>query len=94
MQLVRKAGADEGASEGDGRPALTKASAYSLALFAYAGLALLMLILAGTWLVWFSQYLHHRLVMEDIHAACARLMPDNKERCTDTVIIQRGGVRR
>lgn len=90
MQIVRRAGP----SEEDGGPALTQASARGPVLFAYAGLALLVFLLAGTWLVWFAQYMDHRMMTEEIHGACARIMPENKERCADTVIIQRGGARR
>lgn len=94
MHIVRTGGANESQSEKAGGAAITKATAYSLVLFAYAGLALLVLILAGTWLVWFAQDLDRRGLMEDIQGACARLMPENKERCVDTVVIQRGGARR
>lgn len=94
MRIVRKIGLNEGASEEDGGPAPMQGPSHSPALFTYAGLTLLVLLLAGTWLVWFSQYLHHRMAMQDIYGACARLMPDNRERCADTVIIQRGGARR
>jgi hypothetical protein len=92
MQIVRKVGANASASEEEGGPAPTQGP--TRGLFTYAGLALLVLILAGTWLVWFSQYLYHRMAMQDIEGACARLMPDNRERCADTVIIQRGGAKR
>lgn len=57
-----------------------------------AGAALLAAI--GTWLVWFSASLQHRFQEEDIRAACQRAMPDQADRCFDTVVIQRGGVRR
>lgn len=91
MQIVRKVGVNESASE-EGGPAPTQGP--TRGLFVYAGLALLVLMLAGTWLVWLSQYLYHRMAMQDIRGACTRLMPDHKERCADTVIIQRGGARR
>jgi hypothetical protein len=94
MQIVQKVGANGVASEEDGGPARTQGPARRPAFFTYAALALLVLILTGSWLVWFSQYLYHRMAMQDILGACARLMPDNKERCADTVIIQRGGARR
>jgi hypothetical protein len=48
----------------------------------------------GTWLVWFSVSLQRKLHVEDIKAACQRVMPETVERCVDTVIIQRGGARR
>jgi hypothetical protein len=57
-----------------------------------AGAALLAVI--GTWLVWFSASLQHKFQQEDIRAACQRAMPEQADRCVDTVVIQRGGVRR
>ena len=57
-----------------------------------AGATLLALI--GTWLVWFSFVIQRKHNEEDIRAACQRMMPETVERCVDTVIIQRGGVRR
>ena len=48
----------------------------------------------GTWLVWFSVSLQRKFQVEDIQAACQRVMPDTVDRCVDTVIIQRGGARR
>lgn len=48
----------------------------------------------GTWLVWFSAYIQRSLHEEDIRAACRRAMPETADRCFDTVIIQRGGIRR
>lgn len=57
-----------------------------------AGATLLALI--GTWLVWFSFVIQRKHNEEDIRAACQRMMPETAERCVDTVIIQRGGVRR
>jgi len=50
--------------------------------------------LIGTWLVWFSIVVQRKLNEEDIRAACHRMMPDTADRCYDTVVIQRGGVRR
>jgi hypothetical protein len=52
------------------------------------------LAVIGTWLVWFSAYVQRKFQEEDIRAACRRVMPDTAERCFDTVVIQRGGVRR
>ena len=54
----------------------------------------LLLGLIGTWLVWFSFTIQRRHNEDDIRAACQRVMPETSERCVDTVIIQRGGVRR
>jgi hypothetical protein len=52
------------------------------------------LAVIGTWLVWFSASVQRKFQEEDIRAACQRVMPDTAERCFDTVVIQRGGVRR
>lgn len=54
----------------------------------------LLLGLIGTWLVWFSFMVQHKRNEDDIRAACQRVMPETVERCVDTVIIQRGGMRR
>jgi len=48
----------------------------------------------GTWLVWFSVSVQRKVNEEDIRDACQRMMPDTAGRCYDTVVIQRGGVRR
>lgn len=48
----------------------------------------------GSWLVWWSASVQRTFAMEDIRAACQRVMPETAERCVDTVIIQRGGARR
>jgi hypothetical protein len=48
----------------------------------------------GTWLVWWGALLQRSFTMEDVRAACHRVMPETAERCVDTVIIQRGGARR
>ena len=48
----------------------------------------------GTWLVWWGASVQRTFAMEDIRAACQRVMPETVERCVDTVIIQRGGARR
>ncbi|MBH0178423.1 MAG: hypothetical protein HP491_11300 [Nitrospira sp.] len=53
-----------------------------------------LLAVIGTWLVWFSASVQRQFQQEDIRAACQRVMPDTAERCYDTVVIQRGGVRR
>jgi len=52
------------------------------------------LALIGTWLVWFSASVQRKFQEEDIRAACQRVMPETTDRCVDTVVIQRGGVRR
>jgi hypothetical protein len=48
----------------------------------------------GTWLIWFSAFIQQNLQEETIREACRRVMLDTTIRCVDTVIIQRGGVRR
>lgn len=48
----------------------------------------------GTWLVWFSFVIQRQHNEADIRAACQRLMSETVERCVDTVVIQRGGMRR
>ena len=48
----------------------------------------------GTWLVWWAASVQRALTLEDIRAACQRVMPETVDRCVDTVIIQRGGARR
>lgn len=48
----------------------------------------------GTWLIWFSAFIQQNFQEETIREACRRVMLDTTIRCVDTVIIQRGGVRR
>jgi hypothetical protein len=60
----------------------------------YLVVGAVLLTAIGTWLVWFSASVQRKLQEEDIRAACQRVMPDTAERCFDTVVIQRGGVRR
>ncbi len=48
----------------------------------------------GTWLVWWAALVQRSFTLEDVRAACQRVMPEAVERCTDTVTIQRGGARR
>jgi hypothetical protein len=57
-----------------------------------AGTVLALLI--GSWFVWLSAFLQRKFAEDDIRAACQRAMPETAERCFDTVVIQRGGVRR
>ena len=63
-------------------------------VWAYLGVTLVLLAVIGTWLVWFSAFIQRNLQEDDIRAACRRAMPDAADRCFDTVVIQRGGVRR
>lgn len=60
----------------------------------YLGATMVLLAMIGTWLVWFSAVVQRDLQQEDIRAACRRAMPETADRCFDTVIIQRGGIRR
>jgi hypothetical protein len=50
--------------------------------------------LIGSWLVWWALSLQRQFVEEEIRGACQRVMPETVERCVDTVVIQRGGIRR
>ncbi len=63
-------------------------------VWTYLGVTLVLLAVIGTWLVWFSAFVQKSLQEDDIRAACRRAMPDTADRCFDTVVIQRGGVRR
>ena len=47
----------------------------------------------GSWLVWWSASVQRTFAMNEIRGACQRVMPETVERCVDTVIIQRGGMR-
>lgn len=60
----------------------------------YIGVTMVLLAMIGTWLVWFSAFIQRNLQEEDIRAACRRAMPETADRCFDTVVIQRGGIRR
>ena len=62
--------------------------------WSYIVVSALLVAVIGTWLVWFSAVTQRNLQEQDIRAACQRTMPDTAERCFDTVVIQRGGVRR
>jgi hypothetical protein len=60
----------------------------------YWVLGSILVLLIGSWLVVLSAYLQRKFIEDDIRSACQRVMPETIERCVDTVIIQRGGVRR
>lgn len=60
----------------------------------YGAVGAVALLAMGTWLVWFSAYTQRRFAEDDVRAACHRVMPETAERCFDTVVLQRGGVRR
>ena len=51
-------------------------------------------LLIGSWLVWWAMHLQRQFAEEEIRAACQRVMPETMQRCVDTVVIQRGGMRR
>jgi hypothetical protein len=60
----------------------------------YWVLGSILVLLFGSWFVVLSAYLQRKFIEDDIRSACQRVMPETLERCVDTVIIQRGGVRR
>ena len=60
----------------------------------YWVLGSILVLLIGSWFVVLSAYLQRKFIEDDIRSACQRVMPETVERCVDTVIIQRGGVRR
>jgi hypothetical protein len=60
----------------------------------YWVLGSILVLLIGSWLVVLSAYVQRKFIEDDIRSACQRVMPETVERCVDTVIIQRGGVRR
>lgn len=62
-------------------------------LWSWVAGAVLALVI-GSWLVWLSVFLQRKFAEEDIHNACRRVMPETADRCFDTVVIQRGGIRR
>jgi hypothetical protein len=53
-----------------------------------------LVLLLGSWLVWWTIHLQRQFAEDEIRAACQRVMPDTVQRCVDTVVIQRGGARR
>ncbi len=54
----------------------------------------ILVVLIGSWLVWWAMHLQRQFAEEEIRAACQRVMPETMQRCVDTVVIQRGGMRR
>ena len=66
----------------------------SVRILGYIGFSALLLAVIGTWLVWFLVSTQQQAQEEAVRHACQRVMPDTADRCFDTVIIQRGGVRR
>ncbi len=73
---------------------VTLVNASSARVWTYLGVTLVLLALIGTWLVWFSVFIQRNLQEDDVRAACRRVMPDTADRCFNTVVIQRGGIRR
>jgi hypothetical protein len=72
----------------------TTANVSAARVWIYLGVTLVLLAVIGTWLVWFSAFIQRNLQEDDIRDACRRAMPETADRCFDTVVIQRGGVRR
>ena len=89
MSSVRLVTDEEPAS-----PVATSVAISSHKVWRYIAASAVLLIIIGTWLVWFSVFIQRNLQEEDIRSACRRAMPDTAERCFDTVVIQRGGIRR
>ena len=73
---------------------LPRVASVSSRVWVYIGVSALLLAMIGTWLVWFSSVIQRNFQEEDIRAACRRAMPETADRCFDTVVIQRGGIRR
>ena len=80
--------------EEDAPPVATANGLSPWLIWTYLAAGAVLLAIIGTWLVWFSASVQRKFQEEDIRAACQRVMPDTAERCFDTVVIQRGGVRR
>lgn len=75
----------------DGPPVPVMTSQTSLErVWAYLGVTMVLFAAIGTWLIWFSALLRQNLQEEPIREGCRRTMLE----CVETVIIQRGGVRR
>lgn len=66
----------------------------SVRLWIYWLAGVLAVLILGTWFVWYSAYVQRKFAEDDVRAACRRVMPETTDRCFDTVVIQRGGVRR
>ena len=73
---------------------VTTVNTFATRVWIYLGVTLVLLAAIGTWLVWFSALVQRNFQEEDIRAACRRAMPETADRCFDTVVIQRGGIRR
>ena len=81
-------------TEEDSSSVVVRSEASPGLVFGYIGVSALLLASIGTWLVWFSVSIQQQTQEETVRRACQRVMPDTAERCVDTVIIQRGGLRR
>ncbi len=81
-------------SQEEALPVAGKSTVVPGSTWGYLAAGAVLVTLIGTWLVWFSASVRHKFQEEDIRSACQRVMPDAAERCFDTVVIQRGGVRR
>ncbi len=89
MPSVHLVGEDEGAPT-----IVTSVPISPDRVWSYIGASALLLEIIGTWLVWFSAVVQQSLHEDGIRAAFQRAMPDQVDRCFDTVVIQRGGGRR
>ena len=75
-------------------PVVSANAMFSWAICGYIGIGAVLLAVIGTWLVWFYVSTQRTSQQEEIRSACQRVMPETADRCFDTVVIQRGGVRR
>jgi hypothetical protein len=73
---------------------VTRISLAPRKVWVYIGVSAVSLAVIGTWLVWFSAFVQWKFQEQEIRAACQRAMPETVDRCFDTVVIQRGGIRR
>lgn len=81
-------------TEEEASTVVTSAPTAPSRVWRYIAIGAVLLGIIGTWLIWFSAFIQRNLQEEDIRAACRRAMPETADRCFDTVVIQRGGVRR
>ena len=81
-------------SKEDLRAEPTSGGCSTTKLLARWAVGTILVFLIGSWLVWWALYLQRYFVEGEIRGACQRVMPETLERCVDTVIIQRGGIRR
>jgi hypothetical protein len=81
-------------TEAEASIAVASAPTAPSSVWRYIAISAVLLGIIGTCLVWFSAFVQRNLQEEDIRVACRRAMPDTVDRCFDTVVIQRGGIRR